>query len=211
MAGGTTLFERRLMQIRLLALFGLIAVAFQADAYRIALRQSGVGTRMRAMAIGAIARCSRVLDPCLRDQLSFVGMAGNTKIFYVRLSKNDLAIFRRSVAGGARLLGKRGMEKPCHQPGRRGLVRVMAAGAVRCREGLILMCLLERCVLGVVAIQAERRHRLGQVELVLWAEFGAGLVYHVARVAAHFERGVAAASLRNIYPFVMASQAEIVF
>src|SRR5215469_15930836 len=180
MAGSTTLFECRLMQIRLLALFGLIAVAFETDAYRIALRQSGVGARMRAMAIGAIALCSRMLNLCLRDQLSFVGMAGDTKIFYVRLSKNDLAIFRRSMAGGARLLGKRGMEKPCHQLGRRGLMRVMAAGAVRCREGLILMCLLEGLILGVVAIQAERRHALGQVELVFLGEFGAGLVYHVA-------------------------------
>src|SRR5215472_4431211 len=110
MAGSTTLFERRLMHMRLLALFGLIAVAFEADAHRIALRQSGVGARMRAMAVGAIACRSWMLDLCLCDQLSLVGMAGDTKIFHVRLRENDLAIFRRSVAGVARILGKRGME-----------------------------------------------------------------------------------------------------
>src|SRR5208283_277476 len=58
-AGGATLLEGRLVQMRLLSLLRLIRVTLQADADRIALGQSRIGAGMRAVTVGAIAGRAR--------------------------------------------------------------------------------------------------------------------------------------------------------
>ena len=89
-------------------------------------------------------------------------------------------------------------------------MRVMAGGANRGPEGLVLVRLLQIRIFGIVAVEAERRGRFGQMEIVLLSRVGAGFVGNVASLTTHVESGVTAALGRNIEPLVMASQAEIV-
>jgi len=67
------------------------------------------------------------------------------------------SVFGRRVAGVAALGFKRRMLELRHQLGCRGLVRIVALQAIRRGEGLVLMGLLKIGILGIVAIQAERR------------------------------------------------------
>ena len=69
--------------------------------------------------------------------------------------------------------------------------------------------LIERRIFGIVAVQAKRRRRFGQVIVEFRVARVAGLVGHVAGVAAHVERRVTAAVLRDIDADVMAGQAKV--
>ena len=140
---------------------------------------------MRVVTVGAIAGRARMLDLCFLDQFGFVGMATNAQIFHIFLGQDHLSIFSRSVACIAALLGKRRMDKPRHQLWRRRLVRIMATGAVRGSEGLILMRFLQRCILDIVTVHAQCWDCLGQMEVVLLCEIGAGLVGYMAGVTTH--------------------------
>ena len=90
-------------------------------------------------------------------------------------------------------------------------MRIVAGRAVRGSERLIVMRLLQRRILHIVAIEAERRSRLGQVKLVLGSRIRAALVRRVAGVASHVERGMTAALLGNVQALVVAREAKIVF
>lgn len=63
-------------------------------------------------------------------------------------------------------------------------MRIVALDAVRRCERLILMGLLQVGVLRIMAIEAERRGRFSKVKPVVHRGLGAGLVRHVARIAA---------------------------
>ena len=102
------------------------------------------------------------------------------------------------MADFAALLGKRRMHKLCHQLWRCRLVRIMALQTVGRGEGLVLMSFLQTLLLRIVAIQAECRGRLGQMELVLQRWFRTGLVGDMARVAAHIKRRVTTALFWHI-------------
>ena len=65
-AGGATLPKGRLMVRGLLLQFVDIAVAAQADADRIGLRQAGLAAGMRIVAVGAIAALRRDAGPLRR-------------------------------------------------------------------------------------------------------------------------------------------------
>ena len=90
-------------------------------------------------------------------------------------------------------------------------MRIVALQTVGRAEGLVLMRLLQIRILRIMAIQAERRRSLGQMEAVLRRRFGAGLVGDMAGVAAHIERGMTAALLGHIQSGLVATEAEILF
>ena len=88
-------------------------------------------------------------------------------------------------------------------------MRVVTAQAVGGSEGLVLMRLLQVRVFYVVAVQAQSRSSFRKVELILGGGVSAGLVSDVAGLATHVESGMAAAFFRNVYPLVVAAEAEV--
>ena len=141
-------------------------MASQANVHRIRLRQVRESAGVWIVAVGAISGRSRMLHLRLLDQLRLVGVAGNAKVFDVRLRQNHFAILRRGMAGIATLVRKRRMGKLGHQLRRCGLVRVMALQAVRRTKRLVLMRLLQGRIFRIVAIHAQRRSRFRQVKAV---------------------------------------------
>ena len=101
------------------------------------------------------------------------------------------------------------MRECLNELGRVRLMRIVTLHAVRSRERLALMRLDQRGVFRVVAIETKRRTRLGEVEVKLFLAALAGLVRHVAGVAAHVERRVPATFLRNVHALRVALQAEV--
>ena len=63
---------------------------------------------MRAVAVGAIARCARMLHFGLLDQLGLVVVAGHAERLDVGLRQHHFAVFCRSVADVALLAAKGG-------------------------------------------------------------------------------------------------------
>jgi len=72
------------------------------------------------------------------------------------------------------------------------------------------MRLLEAGVLGIVAVDAERRSGFGQVEVELRIALHSNLMSRVAGIAAHVERRMAAASCRNVQALRVAGEAEVI-
>ena len=105
------------MQIVLLGLLSLIGVAPQADFDGVGLGQAGLAAGMRIVAIGAIARCSRMLHLRAFNLLGFFVVAGDAQRLRVGLRKHDLAILSRGMAGVARLVRERRMQELSHQLG----------------------------------------------------------------------------------------------
>ena len=101
------------------------------------------------------------------------------------------------------------MRERLHQLGLRRLVRIVALHAIGGGERLALVRLDQARVLRIVAVEAQRRSRLGQVIVELDLALLAGLVGDVAGVAAHVQRRVPAAFLGNVQSLVVAGQAEI--
>ena len=73
-----------------------IAVAAQADIDRIRLGKSRLPAGVRAVAIGAIARGSRMLNFCCLDQLGFIVVAGYAQSLGIGLRENYFPVFGRS-------------------------------------------------------------------------------------------------------------------
>src|SRR5579872_7453122 len=145
------------------------------------------------------------------DLLALVVVAGQAESLGVGLGQDHLTVLGGRVAGIAAIALERCVLKLRHQLGRVGLVRIVALHAVGAGERLVVMRLLELFVVGVVAIEAERRARLGQVELVVLSCFRSGLVGHMAGIAAHVEGGVTASLLRYMQSSLVALAAEIFF
>jgi hypothetical protein len=211
MTCSTTLTEGRLVVDRLLALVRDIAVTAQADIDRVRFGKSGLSAGVWAVAIGAVARCPRMLNFGGRDQLSFIVVAGNTQRLGIGLRQHDFSILGGGVADFALLIGKWRMGEFCHQLGSGGRVGIVTAHAIGRFERLVLVRLLQVCALDVMTIYAESGRRLGEMKI----EFGLAdlprFVRNVAGFAAHVEGGMAAAFLRHIQPGGMAAQAEVFF
>ena len=109
----------------------------------------------------------------------------------------------------ARLVGKRRMQELPHQFRRRRLVRIVATGAVRSSEGLIVMRLLQARVLRVMAVETERGGGLGQMEIELGLACFSRLVGEVAGLASQIERGMTAAFFRDVQSLCVALETEI--
>ena len=145
------------------------------------------------------------------DQLGFVVVAGHAQRLGVGLRQHHFSVLGRRMADFALLVGEWRMGEFRHQLGRSGLVRIVAAHAIGRLEGLILVRLLQVGVLYVVAIEAKRRRRLGEMKVELGLADLPCLVRDVAGVAAHVEGGVAAAFLGNVHAGLVATQAKILF
>ena len=199
------------MVYRLLLQIINVAVASQANAHGVGLGQSGLPAGVRAVAVGAIAHGAGVRHLGRLNQLGLVVMAGHAQRLDVGLRQHDFSILHGRMAGFAALGLERRMKKLGHQLGRRRLVRIVALQAVGGGEGLVPVGLLEVRILGVMAVQAERRGRLGQMEPVLHGRRGARLVRQVAGIAPHVQRGMTAALFRNIQSGLVATEAEVLF
>ena len=211
MAGGAALLERGLMVVRLLCLIGDIAVTAEANIDRIGFRKSWLAAGVRTVAVGAVSRRTGMRNFRRVDQLGFIVVAGHAQRLGIGLRQHDFSIFRRSVADFALLVGKRRMRELRHQLGCGRLVRIMAAHAVGRLKWLVLMRFLQVCTLYIVAIDAKRRRRLGEVIVELRLAHLARLVRRVARFAAHVEGGMPAALLRNVDADLVATQTKIFF
>jgi len=166
---------------------------------------------VRAVAIGAVAGRAGMLHLRLLDLVRLVGVAGDTQRFGIGLREHDFAVFGRGVADFALLVGERRMHELGHQLRRGRLVRVVTAHAIGLIKGLVLMRFLQVRAFGIVAIDAQRRRRFGEVEIEFDLAHFPGLVGGVAGVATHIEGGVAAAFLGNVKSGRVASQAKIFF
>ena len=133
-------------------------------------------------------------------QADFLGSSGN---------QHNLAILGRGVAGVALPSGERHMGEARHQLLAWRLVRIMTAQAIRCGERLSMVRLDKSCILRVMTVETECRSVLGQVEIKLALTALSGLVGHVAGIAAHVQRCVTAAFLRDIDSDFVASQTQV--
>ena len=88
-------------------------------------------------------------------------------------------------------------------------MRIMALRAVRCAKRLPLVRLEQGSIFDVMAIDAQRRNRLGQVIVELLFTALSDLVRRVTGVATHIKRGVTAALFGDVHAFRMAIEAEV--
>ena len=175
-AGGAALRECRLMMHGLLAQVGDVGVAAQADADRIGLGQAGLVAGVRAVAIGAVAHGAGMRHLGGVDQLGLVVVAGDAESLWRPSASARPCRLLPGAWQVSQLLPQRAMRELRHQLGRCGLVRIVALQAVGGGERLILVRLLQVRVLGIMAIQAERRSGLGEMEIGFRRRLGAGLV-----------------------------------
>jgi len=166
---------------------------------------------MRAMAVSAIARRSRMLYLCLLDQFGLIGVARHAKRFCIGLRQHYFPVFRGSMTHVTLFFSKRRMHELGHQFGNVRLVRIVAGQAIRFVEGLILVRLLQVRTFRIVAVQAQGWGRLRQVKIKLCLSNFAGLMRNVARVATHIECGMTAALGRHIQSSLVATEAEVFF
>src|SRR4051812_5266162 len=86
---------------------------------------------------------------------------------------------------------------------------IVTLNAIGVREGLVLMCLLNRRVFRIVTIDAERGSCLGQMIVELLFPFFTDLVGHVTGGASHVEGSMTAAVLCDVQALRVAIEAEI--
>ena len=208
-AGRATLFIRRLVYMPFLLQFGLIAVAAQAGGHRIGTNEARRLTRVRAMAIRAIALRAGMLYLGARDLLGLLVVAGHAQFLDAGGGEHHLAVLGRLMAGVAGFRLKGAVQERPHQLWRGRLMRIVAGEAIRLFDRLALMGLRDLRVLGIVTFRAERGAGLGKVIPELGIRRSAGLVGDVAGFAAAIERGVAAAGGWNVEPLGVALQAKI--
>src|ERR1035441_9278018 len=113
------------------------------------------------------------------------------------------------MAGVAGAHGERRMRECLNQLGRRRLMRIVALHTIGGSERLPLMRLNQTCRPWIVAIEAQRRSRLGQVIVELDLALLADLVGDVASVATHVQRRVPAAFVGNVQSLLVAGQTEV--
>ena len=184
-ASGTALPEGRLVQVFLIALLGLIAVAADTSIDRVRLRQSWLSARVGIVTRCAIARRARMLNLRFLDLLRFIRVAGQAELFRRSCVQHHLSILRRLVTGGAG--GLPGFKRRMHEhrlqlrPG--GLVRIVAGQAIGGRKGLPLMSLDQLGIVCIMTIPAQGRRILLQLEIEFPLTFFACLMDGVADVA----------------------------
>lgn len=201
--------KHRLMQVRLLELVRLLAVTRQASAHWIRLQESWSLPRMRIVARDALALRSRMRNLSLVDLLYLIAVAGRAKRPRIRIRQHDLAVFGWRMAHLAGPFGKWRMRESLHQLRLRRLMRIMALRAVRCAKRLPLVRLDQGSILDVMAIDAQRRNRLGQVSVELLFTALSDLVRRVTGVATHIERSVTTPFFGDVQAFRMAIETEV--
>lgn len=117
MAGGATLRESRLVQVRLLHLFRLLAVAIQAGRDWVWLDESGCPAGVRVVTGSAIALRAGMLYLGFLNLLCLLAMAGDANQLRLRLRQNHLAVLRGLMTGIARAAFEWRMRELLHQVG----------------------------------------------------------------------------------------------
>ena len=140
-AGRASLSESGLMEMRLLELVGLVAMAGQASADRVRLQEARGFAGVRVVASDAFSLGSGMRHLGLIDLLNLVAVAGGAQRFRVGIGEDNFAVFRGRVADFAGLVGKWRMGKFLQQLRLRGLVRIVALGAGSGSKGLPLVSL----------------------------------------------------------------------
>ena len=92
-------------------------------------------------------------------------MAAYAEFLDLCLNQNHLSVLRGGMALLTLALGERIMDELLQQLGTVRLVRIVTFQAVCLSDGLTTVGLDEVRILGVVAIEAERRRSLGYVKL----------------------------------------------
>ena len=197
---GATLREGWLMVIGLLRQVGNIAVAAEADIDRVCFWQARLIAGVRAVAVSAIARRSRMLYLRGFDQLGFIVVTGYAQSLGIRLRQDNFSVLRGRVANLALFVGKWRMGESCHQLGSRRLVRIVAAYAIRGFKRLVLVSLLQVRAFYVMASDTKLRHGFRKMEVELGLADLSSFMRNMTAVAAHIEGGVAAAFLGHVHP-----------
>ena len=192
------------MQVRLLELVSLIAVAGQAGIDRIRLDEARRLAGVRIVAGDAFALRPRMLHFRLLDLLGLFGVTCHAQRLGIRLRQDDFAVLCRLMAGVARATGEGRMGELLHQLRLRRLVRIVTLNAIGCGEWLSLVRLDQAGIFHIVAVDAERRSGFGEVVIELQLARLARLVNGVAGLAAHVQRHVPAAFLRDVEPLRVA-------
>jgi len=115
------------------------------------------------------------------------------------------------MAGFAILAGERRVLEFRQQLRDGGLMRIMAFQTIRGAKRLVVVRLLQFGIFRIMAVNAQRRSRLGQVKVVFDRRFWTGLMNRVASIAAHIESGVTRTSGRHVSALGMTGETEIVF
>src|SRR5271165_6731831 len=144
----------RLMQVCLLELVGLIAVAGQASIHRIGLQKARRLACVWIVAGNAISLRSRMRHLGFVYLLRLIAVAGDAQCLRIGLRQDNLAVLRGLMAALAGTHREWRMCESLQQLGRARLVGVMTLHTVGTAERLPLVRLLQAGVLGIVAIDA---------------------------------------------------------
>ena len=135
-AGCASLLEGRLMQVGLLHLIGLVAVASQAGLHWIRLQEARRLSSVRIVASGAVALRSRMLHFRGIDRLRLLVVAGHAQRLGVSIGQDNFSVLGRRMARIAHLVFEGIVQERLHQLRLGGFVRTVALQAVRRAEGL---------------------------------------------------------------------------
>ena len=207
--GRAALLECRLVSVGLLPLVRLIGVASQAYRHGVRLRESWRISGVRIVTVSAFARRARMLNLRLFNLFRLVGVASEAELFRRRRDQDNLAILRWGVAGITLATREWRMRELCHQFLAGRLVRIVTGQAIGGAKGLTLVRLDQGRILRIMAINAQRRSILCQMEVKFAVAASPRLMCDVAGVATHIQRRVATAFFRNIDADFMTTQTDI--
>jgi len=115
MAGCASLPKRWLVQVRLLHLIGLVAVARQARRHRIRLEEARSFSSVRVVARSAIPQRSRMLHLGGVNLFPLVVVAGKAQRAGVGIRQHHLVVLRRLMTAVAHLIFEREVQERLHQ------------------------------------------------------------------------------------------------
>src|SRR5258706_239308 len=202
-ASGTALFERGLMQNGLAMQFSLIGVTGETDIDCVRFEKSVSRACVRAVAIGAVSSGAWMLHFGGFDLLCLFRMTTHAQLPNGRLDQHHFPVLGGSMTAFALHFLEGLVNKSLQQFGVGGLVRVVAAQAIRFLKWQVAVRVGQRGVRDIMAIQAQTGRRFREMENAV--HLFAVPVARVATVATHVEGGVTAAPRRYIQSGPLAS------
>ena len=159
--GGASLLEGGLMQYLLAVQLSLIGVTLQAHIDCIRFEEPGCSAGMGTVTVCAVSCCPRMLDRRSRNFLCLIRVAGDAQFLDLSLHQHNSAVLGSDVARLALLLDEGIVHEFLQQLGTIGLVRIVALQAIGLFERLAAVRFDQPRVLHIVAVETERRGRLG--------------------------------------------------
>ena len=190
-ASRTALLECGLVQDPLAVQFGLVAVTGEAHIYRVRFEKAGRATSVRAVTIGAVTGGSGMLHLGRLDLPGLLLVATHAQFTDAGFGQHHFPILGRGVTGLALRFFEGLVDERLQELRAGGLVWVVATQTIGFLERQVTVGLGKSGLSHIVAIQSQCWRALGEMEntIHLLADF----VALVATVAAHIQRGVAAA------------------